>query len=123
MIQPRESPVTILYLCAYPIQTGTTHPRCLIRQLHIGHCKSLVFVNLESGLIEDKLNIYCPEKTVRISSQDKAWITSELKKVDRLKKPRIYKECKTKRYKEMSKIYKENIRLKPQNFSRQILMN
>ena len=31
-------------------------------------------------LTQEKLNQFCPEKTIKLSSQDKVWITAELKK-------------------------------------------
>ena len=34
-------------------------------------------------LVLEKLDKFCPEKSMRISSQDKAWITAELKTIDR----------------------------------------
>ena len=37
-------------------------------------------------IVMDKLNTFCPEKTLRLSSQDKPWVNSELKQIDRQKK-------------------------------------
>ena len=37
------------------------------------------------NLLLDKLNIFCPEKTLRLSDQDKPWINSEIKQIDKQK--------------------------------------
>ena len=55
------------------------------------------------NMIQQKLNIFCPEKTFRISSQDKPWITAELKKLNRLKVREYVKKGKSLKYKELSK--------------------
>ena len=44
----------------------------------------------------EKLNLFCPEKEIKISSQDKVWITSELKKIHRQKSREYIKGGKVK---------------------------
>ena len=49
---------------------------------------------LQSKILE-QLDNFCPEKTVKISSQDKPWITAELKKISRQKSREYQKRGKT----------------------------
>ena len=49
---------------------------------------------------------FCPEKTVKISSQDKPWITAELKKISRQKSREYQKRGKTAKYRELAKTFK-----------------
>ena len=46
-------------------------------------------------LINDKLNLFCPEKEMKLGSQDKAFITSELKRIKRQKSREYIKHFKT----------------------------
>ena len=53
--------------------------------------------------IQEMLNKFCPEKTVRISSQEKPCVTGELKAIARLKSREYNKRGKTERYKDLAK--------------------
>ena len=53
--------------------------------------------------IQEMLNKFCPEKTVRISSKDKPLVTGELKAIARLKSREYNKRGKTERYKDLAK--------------------
>ena len=70
------------------------------------------------SIIQEKLNQFCPEKTVRISSQDKPWITSELKKIDRLKNREYTKKGKTLKYKELAKKFKNKYNIEASKYLR-----
>ena len=35
------------------------------------------------SFVQDKLNQFCLEKTLRMSTQDKPWVTAEVKQLDR----------------------------------------
>ena len=56
-----------------------------------------------------KLNQCCPEKEIKISSQDKVWITSELKKIHRLKSREYIKRGKSDKYKNLCKQFSNAI--------------
>ena len=58
------------------------------------------------NIIMEKLNTYCPEKTVRISSQDKPWVTADLKSLHRLKSREYSKRGKTQKYKNLAQEFK-----------------
>ena len=58
------------------------------------------------SLLLNKLNLSCPEKTVRISSQDKQWITSELKSLDRKKSREYQKKGKSLKYRKLAEEFK-----------------
>ena len=60
-------------------------------------------VSVFEKLVQDKLDEFCPEKELKLSSQDKAFITSELKKLKRQKSREYTKRGKTVKYKELSK--------------------
>ena len=53
--------------------------------------------------LNDNLEKFCPVKTVRLGSQDKAWMTSELKKIHRLKSREYCKRGKSVKYKSLAK--------------------
>ena len=55
----------------------------------------------------NKLNQFCPTKSVRISSQDKPWVCAELKHLHRLKSREYNKRGKTEKYRTLSKQFTE----------------
>ena len=50
-------------------------------------------------LVSEKLNMFCPEKEMKQGSQDKTFITAELKKIARQKGREYNKRGKTEKYK------------------------
>ena len=69
-------------------------------------------------IIQDKLNYFCPEKTTRITSQDKLWISAELKKIHRLKCREYNKRGKTLKYKELAKQFKDKYKIEAEKYLR-----
>ena len=61
---------------------------------------------------------FCPEKDMKISSQDKPWITAELKRISRQKSREYQKRGKTKKYKELAAIFKEKYNQEASKFLR-----
>ena len=57
-------------------------------------------------LVKTKLDQFCPEKVVRLSSQDKPFITADMKKVKRQKSREYVKNGKTQKYHELSAKFK-----------------
>ena len=57
---------------------------------------------LES-LLKGKLDEYCPEKTLKLGSQDKHFINSELKRIHRCRQREYKKRGQTKKYKKIKK--------------------
>ena len=57
-------------------------------------------------LVCSKLNQFCPEKEVKLGSQDKAFISRELKKISRLKNREYTKRGKTQKYKDLERQFK-----------------
>ena len=53
-----------------------------------------------------KLNEFCPEKSIKLSSQEKFWMDSELKAIHRKKSREYIKRGKSEKYKELSKLFK-----------------
>ena len=49
-------------------------------------------------LLQDKLDEYCPKNTIKIGSQDKAWITAELKNIHRQRQREYIKSGKSLKY-------------------------
>ena len=56
-------------------------------------------------LVGEKLNLYCPEKEMKLGSQDKPFINAELKKLARLKSREYNKRGKTSKYKSLEKLF------------------
>ena len=54
-------------------------------------------------ILKHKLDLFCPMKTVKLSSQDKPWINGELKKIHRLKSREYIKRGQSKKYKSLQK--------------------
>ena len=54
-------------------------------------------------VLNENLNKFCPEKQLKLSSQDKLFITSELKRIDRLKNREYLKKGKTEKYLKLKK--------------------
>ena len=67
-------------------------------------------------LVQDKLNLFCPMKEMKISSQDKAFITAELKKLHRQKSREYSKRGKTKKYKELAQKFKLKYKVEAQKY-------
>ena len=61
---------------------------------------------LKSVLLE-KLNIYLPEKTVKLTSQDQVWVTPEIKILARNKSKEFSKRRKSPKWKTMNTLYEE----------------
>ena len=67
-------------------------------------------------LVNKKLNQFCPEKEVRLSSQDKVFITSELKLIKRQKSREYIKRGKTQKYKELDKLFKTKYKMEAEKY-------
>ena len=59
--------------------------------------------SLFENILKDNLDRICPQKTVKIGSQDKAWINTELKKIHRRKSREYIKRGKSQKYWDLSK--------------------
>ena len=57
------------------------------------------------NIILEKLNQYCPKKEVKLSSQDKPFITAELKKLDRQRNREYLRRGKTEKYMNLKKLF------------------
>ena len=68
--------------------------------------------------IQEMLNKFCPEKTVRISSKDKPWVTGELKAIARLKSREYNKRGKTERYKDLAKQFTDKYNIEADKYLR-----
>ena len=67
---------------------------------------------------QEKLNLFCPEKTIKMNSQDKVWITSELKKIHRLKSREYIKRGKSEKYKALYKQFDTKFKLEAEKYMR-----
>ena len=54
-------------------------------------------------LVNDKLNICCPEKVMKLSSQDKPFMNAELKTIHRRRNREYIKRGKSRKYEELAK--------------------
>ena len=64
-------------------------------------------VDVFEQIIEEKLNTFCPEKTIRLNSQDKPWVTGEIKAIDRQKSREYNRRGKTLKYKKLAKEFEQ----------------
>ena len=54
-------------------------------------------------ILQDNLDIHCPQKTIKLGSQDKPWVNFELKKIHRLKSREYIRNGKSEKYKSLLK--------------------
>ena len=66
--------------------------------------------------LDENLERFCPTKTVRLSSQDKPWITGELKHLARKKSREYVKRGKSDKYKEICKEFSEKYEIAAKKF-------
>ena len=69
--------------------------------------QSVVFEQLMSA----KLNQFCPEKEFKLSSQDRPFITAELRKIKRQKSREYIKRGKTQKYKNLDKLFETKYKI------------
>ena len=68
------------------------------------------------NLLHDKLDEFCPLKTIKISSHDKPWINFELKKLKRQKMREWQKNGKTEKYRKLAKVFESKYKKTAENF-------
>jgi hypothetical protein len=66
--------------------------------------------------LKENLNKYCPEKTIKLGSQDQAWINAELKKIHRLKGREYAKRGKSVKYKSLAKEFDDKYLIEAQKY-------
>ena len=71
----------------------------------------------EQVMVEN-LNIFCPEKSMKISSQDKAFITKELKTIHRQKGREYAKRGKSQKYKNLAAKFEEIYKTEAEKYLR-----
>ena len=69
-------------------------------------------------LVQQKLDLFCPEKSMKVSSQDKAWINFELKSLKRQKSREYEKRGKTDKYKNLEKMFKSKNKIEAGKYLR-----
>ena len=67
--------------------------------------------SLFENILQDNLDRLCPEQTVKIGSQDKAWVNSELKKIHRQKSREYNKKGKSEKYEKLAKEFKKKYKI------------
>ena len=67
-------------------------------------------------ICQNKLDMFCPEKTVRVSSQDKKWINKELKILHRQKSREWVKRGKSQKYLALAKKFDEKYKLEAEKY-------
>ena len=69
-------------------------------------------------LLQDKLELFCPMKTMKVSSQDKPWINAELKTISRQKNREYNKRGKSMKYKNLAKKFDEKFKAEAEKYLR-----
>ena len=64
----------------------------------------------------EKLDKYCPEKIVKIGSQDKAWVTKELKTIHRRRQREYLKRGQSEKYKTLKKEFEQKYKLAAEQY-------
>ena len=73
------------------------------------------------NMVLDKLDEFCPEKTRRISDDDKPWFSEQLKRLARKKARLFRKSTSSKKYKRIQAIYKEKKSEAKKNFKKNMI--
>ena len=67
-------------------------------------------------MIMDKVADFFPEKSIKISSNDKPWVDLQLLKLDRKRKREYYKNKRSEKWKELNLQFQERAKLLKQNY-------
>ena len=67
-------------------------------------------------LVSEKLNMFCPEKEMKLGSQDKPFINAELKKIARQKGREYNKRGKTEKYKRLEKLFLSKYKIESEKY-------
>ena len=70
-------------------------------------------------IVKDKLDIFCPEKSVRLSSQDKPWMNNELKIIHRQKSREYIKRGKSMKYLTLAEKFESKHKCEAEKYLRQ----
>ena len=68
------------------------------------------------NILAEKLDQYCPEKTLKLGSQDLPWINSELKKLHRLRSREYVKRGQSDKYKSLAKEFDTKLKIAAQKY-------
>ena len=69
-------------------------------------------------ILQNKLNVFCPEKTMKVSSQDKPWINAELKTLARQKNREYNKRGKSLKYRNLAKKFDDKFKTEAAKYLR-----
>jgi 5'-deoxynucleotidase YfbR-like HD superfamily hydrolase len=69
-------------------------------------------------ILQEKLDLFCPEKTMKVSSQDKPWINAELKTLSRQKSREYNKRGKSAKYRKLFKKFEEKFKIEAEKYLR-----
>ena len=73
------------------------------------------------AMVLNKLDEYCPEKKRKISSDDQPWFTEQLKRLDRRKRREFHKNRRSKRYKNLQKLFDKKISQEKRKFKAKMI--
>ena len=73
------------------------------------------------NMVLDKLDEFCPEKNIKISSDDQPWFTEQLKRLNRRIRREYGKRRRSKRYKKLKKIYLKKMSEAKLNFKTKMI--
>ena len=73
------------------------------------------------NLVMNKLDECCPEKTRRISSDDRPWYTEQLKRLDRKRRREFSKNRRSKKYKRIKKLYDQKVAIAKRKFKSKMI--
>ena len=76
--------------------------------------------NFQNILIQ-KIDQFLPEKILKISSDDKPWITEKIKKMDRKKKREYHKNRQSPKYKALEKSLKRMMNQEKKKFKKNMI--
>ena len=68
-----------------------------------------------------KLDEVCPEKVIRIASDDQPWMTDKLKKLSRNKERIFWKERKSAKWKKLNKNFQQKLREAKEDFNKSMI--
>ena len=82
---------------------------------HMNGCNEVESAHEKAKIFQDMLlralDDYLPEKSRTISSDDQPWMTSKLKKMDRQRKRTYHSERRSKKWKHLNKLFKQEVKI------------
>ena len=117
---------TFLTITIRPVpESGMTKLRAWIQDQNWSEVLNEALVDKKAVLLlaqlREAVNIFLPEKVIKIASDDEPWFTPSLKKLDRKKRREYNKRRKSEKYLKLSGIFQEKLKKAKKKYKRDMI--